>query len=45
MEKRERLRVEYIEEENQVRHKIEEEESQRYGLKIAGLQAKLREVE
>lgn len=45
LEKRERLRVEYIEEENQVRHRIEEEEAQRYGLKIASLQAKLREVE
>ena len=45
LEKRERLRVEYIEEENLVRHRVEEEESQRYGLKITSLQAKLREVE
>ena len=45
LEKRERLRVQYIEDENQVRHKVEEEEAQRYGLKISSLQAKLREVE
>ena len=45
LEKRERLRVQYIEEENVVRHRVEEEEAQRYGLKIASLQAKLREVE
>ena len=28
-----------------IRHRVEEEEAQRYGLKIASLQAKLREVE
>ena len=45
LEKRQRLRVEYLEQQAVIRSKIEEEEAQRYGLKIASLQSKLREVE
>ena len=34
-----------MEEENHIRNKIEEEESQRYGFKLNALQVKLRELE
>jgi chromosome segregation ATPase len=37
--------VDYLEEENVAKNRIEEEEAQRYGLKLAALQAKLREIE
>jgi len=45
LDKRERIRIEYLEEETQVRNRLQEEESQRYALKIAALQTRLREVE
>jgi len=37
MEKRERLKIEYLDEENLIRTRVEEEEGQRYGFKLAAL--------
>ena len=39
------MRVEYLEEETQIKNRVEEEESQRYAIKVGTLQARLREVE
>jgi hypothetical protein len=45
LEKKERLRLEYLEQEATIRTRVEDEESQRYGFKLVALESKLKEVE
>lgn len=44
MEKRERARLEVIEEENGIVVRVQDEEAQRYNIKLTALEAKLAEV-
>ena len=43
-EKRERIRVEAIDEENSVTIRVEEEEANRYNMRLAALESKLGEI-